>query len=651
MCTNITTGNHEFSCTTSSIPAGTAANPGVQTFSYTANMPTTFTGSPGGLGCSADSPHQYPVHNVVVLGNGASDDSTVCVNAAPNLSLHKSATASTDANGNQLLTYTIDYANTGPAEATLIGISDAIPDGTTYVSCTANCIPNNSPVTSVAWSIGPVGPNGSATSTGSVTFTVQVTTTQLCTITNTASVQFRQDTAVLSNTVNVNVTPLPNPAGAHANGSAIGAQVVASGLVKINTSPISTASTSQSGVGGPQLANQSVASISIPNNGSVLAASVLTTTSSSTVTAAPDEADQTSTATTAHICVVPVAGLCTVEADAVRGVASTTATGSNAFYSSAGSTITNLKVVGLATPVDLNQTTIVNLSSLVFGAGSYVAINERTGSAGLTSGTYHADLTVTMIHVKITGVLGLQSAEVIVGRAVAHSDFPQTTVCSGATTQSVSGHAYVAGAFTNPVLVNAVQGLVGISPLGGTSSQHIDAVHLPADSSLVGAATGDSSSTGTLTATQSSAVSAAQVAGDDSVVPPAPACVLRTGTTCVVTADVIHSEAHSTANSSGSTSSDSGTSLVNVKVLGIPVAATPAPNTVIELPGIGFLVLNEQVCDGGGLATHTCTGATHSGITIRSVDLVVTVLNNILKLLPGVEVVVAEAHADSRFGA
>jgi hypothetical protein len=90
---------------------------------------------------------------------------------------------------------------------------------------------------------------------------------------------------------------------------------------------------------------------------------------------------------------------------------------------------------------------------------------------------------------------------------------------------------------------------------------------------------------------------------------------------------------------------------VNVKVLGIPVAATPAPNTVIELPGIGFLVLNEQVCDGGGLATHTCTGATHSGITIRSVDLVVTVLNNILKLLPGVEVVVAEAHADSRFGA
>jgi hypothetical protein len=113
----------------------------------------------------------------------------------------------------------------------------------------------------------------------------------------------------------------------------------------------------------------------------------------------------------------------------------------------------------------------------------------------------------------------------------------------------------------------------------------------------------------------------------------------------VVTAQVIHSEAHSSATNTGSTSTDAGTSLTNVSVLGLPVALNPASNTVIALPGIGFIVLNEQVCDGGGLASHSCTGKPHSGITVRAIDIVVNVLGNPLGLIPGVRIVVAEAHA------
>jgi hypothetical protein len=85
---------------------------------------------------------------------------------------------------------------------------------------------------------------------------------------------------------------------------------------------------------------------------------------------------------------------------------------------------------------------------------------------------------------------------------------------------------------------------------------------------------------------------------------------------------------------------------------GSPSSSIPldvAPNTTINLPGIGFVVLNEQVCDGGGEATHSCSGYPHSGITVTAVHIVVTVLDTTLNLKPGLEVIVARAHADATF--
>ena len=81
---------------------------------------------------------------------------------------------------------------------------------------------------------------------------------------------------------------------------------------------------------------------------------------------------------------------------------------------------------------------------------------------------------------------------------------------------------------------------------------------------------------------------------------------------------------------------------------GQSVPANPPPNTTIELPGIGFVVLNEQTCDNGSQATHTCSGLNHSGLTVRAVHVVVT--KGALGLLPGVDVVVSEAHSDATFG-
>jgi hypothetical protein len=115
----------------------------------------------------------------------------------------------------------------------------------------------------------------------------------------------------------------------------------------------------------------------------------------------------------------------------------------------------------------------------------------------------------------------------------------------------------------------------------------------------------------------------------------------------------------SSANSSGAVSSDQvsttdKTEFLNLRIrlapdapfISIPV--NPGPNTVINLLGIGYLVLNEQICDDGDPVAATnprCSGADHSGLTVRSLHLVL--LQNFGAFSPGVEVIVAEAHSDA----
>jgi hypothetical protein len=66
---------------------------------------------------------------------------------------------------------------------------------------------------------------------------------------------------------------------------------------------------------------------------------------------------------------------------------------------------------------------------------------------------------------------------------------------------------------------------------------------------------------------------------------------------------------------------------------------------VIPLPNIGFVILNEQECDNGDEAFHTCSGSTHSGLTVTAIHVVID--NGALGLLPGVNVLVAQAHSDA----
>jgi hypothetical protein len=425
---------------------------------------------------------------------------------------------------------------------------------------------------------------------------------------------------------------------ANARGSAFGARVTDT-LLGLNQTVVPVSS-SQSGVGSNAASNQ-LLDVDVPSDGSALRADVLRTSARSTVTAAPAEAVHIGTAETANVNIVN--GL--VTASAVRGAATAKADARSSSFSSIGSAFKDLAVQGVAMN-DVTPNTRIDLPADLFGPASYVLLYERIGSTsgpapGQTSeGTYAADLTVNMIHVFVTDKLplvdGNQSLEVIVSQATAHADFPQTTVCPGAPNQAVSGHAFIASEATASSQLPVMEGFVSIPPTGG--GDHQDLAEARLSSVTTGVAVSDSG--GTLGPTESTASSYAQAAT---------ACVLPGPTGCSIAADLIRAQSNSTANSSGASSNDSGTRIVGASVLGTPVSAAPPPNTVIELPGIGFAILNEQFCDNNASLTAGCADGTgHAGLTVRAIRVVVTVPDNPLGVKTG-EVIVAEAHSDATY--
>ena len=88
------------------------------------------------------------------------------------------------------------------------------------------------------------------------------------------------------------------------------------------------------------------------------------------------------------------------------------------------------------------------------------------------------------------------------------------------------------------------------------------------------------------------------------------------GFASLVTADAVTSEC---------SFPDGSSAIVNGVAAGLPVNAAAPPNTTVPIPGIGSLVLNEQISDSGG-------------ITVRAIHLIVNVPG-----LVGAEVVVSES--------
>ena len=126
-------------------------------------------------------------------------------------------------------------------------------------------------------------------------------------------------------------------------------------------------------------------------------------------------------------------------------------------------------------------------------------------------------------------------------------------------------------------------------------------------------------------------------------------CALPTASGCTVGAQLIRSVANSTAGAAGASSNAGDSQLVGVTVNGTTVPVDASPNQRVDIPGVGFVILNEQFCDNSAsLAARCSDGTGAAGLTVRAIHIFVTVPSNPLGLQTG-EVIVAEAHADAMF--
>jgi len=430
-----------------------------------------------------------------------------------------------------------------------------------------------------------------------------------------------------------------NPAGANANGNALGASIQ-DALLGINqTLPAATPATctqgvcsSQSGIGSTSNSNQ-VLNIAVPPpGGNVLKANVLSASSTSTVDSTTNTATDTGVAESAGVNLV--SGL--VTADVVRAVATAQASAFNSSFSSAGSAFNNLVVNGTQVN-NVNPNTTIVLPAAQFGAGSFVKLLEEIGSSSqpprgqLAGGTFAADLTVNMIRVHITGLaLTGDAVDVVVSHAQAHADFPQPAGCP-ALVGTVSGNATIVNEQTNPSVLPVVVGFVSIPPQGGHDHQDLDQL----STSLVSGGSSVSDSAGTVLSSSSNSSSFAKAQN---------VCALPAAGVCTVFASVINSQANSVSGGGKSSSDPQGTSLIGLSVGGMSVSDNPPANTTILLPGIGSVILNEQTCNGGG--GPPCSGSTSSGIRVRASHVIVD-SRNALGVPQGADVIVGETHADS----
>src|SRR5229473_4674578 len=431
-----------------------------------------------------------------------------------------------------------------------------------------------------------------------------------------------------------------NPAGANASGNALAASIRDTLLGINQTLPAATPATctggvcsSQSGIGSTSNSNQVSNAAVPPPSGGILKADVLSASSTSTVDSTTNTATDTGVAESAGVNLV--GGL--VTADVVRAVATAQASAFNASFTSAGSAFNNLAVNGTQMN-NVNPNTTIDLPAAQFGPGSFVKLFEEIGSSSqpppgqLAGGTFAADLTVNMIRVHITSLaLTGDAVDVVVSHAQAHADFPQPAGCP-ALVGTVSGDATLVNEQTNPSELPVVVGFVSIPPQGGHDHQDLDQL----STSLVSGGTSVSDSAGTIltSSSQSSSISKAQNV-----------CVLPVNGICTAAvANAIISQANSSSGGGISSSDAQGTSLLGLSVGGMSVADNPPPNTIILVPGIGSVTLNEQTCDGGGVPP--CSGTTSSGIRVRAIHVIVD-NPNALGVPQGADVIVGEAHADS----
>jgi hypothetical protein len=190
------------------------------------------------------------------------------------------------------------------------------------------------------------------------------------------------------------------------------------------------------------------------------------------------------------------------------------------------------------------------------------------------------------------------------------------TLLAGAVqAQSVTGKAY--GTYVNVAGITSQSPVAILPATGGMATGQADGFGIPGsvDASRLNAVTTgavDNKKTGAQSTSEVEGVSAAEGA---------------------ITADIVTAVATSYFGALTGGSDATGSGFTNLAVNGEPVTEDVAPNTRVDLPGVGYAVLNEQIPTGNGVTSW--------GMTVNMIHVV---LQNVLGLTTG-EIIIGSASS------
>jgi hypothetical protein len=283
-----------------------------------------------------------------------------------------------------------------------------------------------------------------------------------------------------------------------------------------------------------------------------------------------------------------------------------------------GMVVANLKVFGTNINGNVAPNTFIYLTS---DHKNYVALNQQTPRGD--------GINIKGIHVHLEAFDGF-TGDVTIASA-------NTAIRSGFS--RVDGDAYATSlkVKAGPVTINT--GLLGravIGCFGGHSKFVVASVArtLPDGTTLLNTGEGTAKADGTggqaPNVTSSEDISNVNVLGS------------------LITADALHVNTQ-TSTVGALITSTGDTQFVNLVVNGQPIAANPAPNTKITLPGLGYVVLNEHKCAHPG--PGVCANTNNESIQVNAIHVFITVANNDLNLATGATLVVSHAGSGAHLPA
>ena len=360
------------------------------------------------------------------------------------------------------------------------------------------------------------------------------------------------------------------------------------------------------GTGGKTLSN-TVDTVKTADNGRTLRANVTLSTVFTEKTSTSARVKNTSRVAGLNA----LGGLIT--ADAIKAVANTTANTSTIRSTPTGSEFLNLRIAGQPIRADVAPNTRVNLPGL-----GYVLLKSVKKDG---NGTSLSRITVDMLTVVVTqnNEFGLPvNSRIVVAHAVSGYSRSEPDVIVG-------GQAYAATALaTTDAFRNRVgkAALVVVGCEGTNGKTRTNNVNTLDVGSVLSSGTGVTTAFGGPTSTGTVAKTTARV--ED---------VKLLGS--LVVADAVTAVAKDTFRNGQRFSSTQGSQFAGLKVAGVVVPLNVAPNTRLDLPGVGYVVINEQKLPASGSTSRTQVNGLHVFVT----------RNNTLGVPVGTEIIVA--HADS----